>query len=57
MPDISKVIHLGTSGVSKPDKASVFMELKGKEISASPHIGVKAEPENVTLIGSGRRVR
>ena len=51
MPDISKVIHLGPSGVSKPDKASVFMKLEGKKICASPHIGVKAELENVTLIG------
>ena len=51
MTNISRVIHLGPSGVSKPDRASVFMKLEGKKISASPHIGIKAELKDITLIG------
>jgi hypothetical protein len=51
MSNLSSIIHLALSGVDKPDTASVFMNLEGKEISASPIVGTKAELKDITLIG------
>ena len=51
MSSLSSIIHLAPSGIAKPEGASVFLNLEGKKISASPMVGTKTEVKDATLIG------
>ena len=51
MTKLSAVIQLTPEGTPKASEALLYYKLVGKEIKATPSVGTKPAPKNITLMG------